>query len=205
MADLYHSGLLENSMWSYNTQCQVGDDPADNPLILEDIPLAKQHLNDFLCHGPYWCDSRDSHSHNDHREVNVDLYIKSYVHLVLETHFDADQSQGTFLTEKTYKCLKFGQPFVIFGPCHSLQALRDRGYRTFDDHIDNGYDHIEDNTMRYKAAKQTVMDLAKRDLHLLFQDLRSDLIFNQNHFISGDVSSLESLVNHLHQLNTTKL
>ena len=202
MADLIYSGLLQKSLWSYNTSCTVGDHPVDNPLIVDDIPGARDYLNTFVLRGPYWCDSNDSDRHNDHRDVNTDLYLQSYVHLVIETHFDADQSGGTFLTEKTYKCLKFGQPFVIFGPRHSLAALRARGYRTFDLHIDNGYDEIEDNTQRYLAARCAVEKLAAQDLDQLWSKILPDLIYNQNHFISGDVPCLEALVNHLYQLNT---
>jgi len=202
MTDLLHSGLLRQSLWSYNTECVIGDAPEDNPLILEDIPRARDNLHDFLRSGPYWCDGEDSDQHNDHRQVNLDLYVKSYVHLVMETHFDADQSDGTFLTEKTYKCLKFGQPFVIFGPRHSLQALRDRGYRTYDQYLDNHYDDIADNTLRYKAAWRTVRDLAAQDLLALRRDLLPDLRYNQDHFMSGDVPNLEALTQHLHQLST---
>lgn len=202
MTDLLHSGLLKQSLWSYNTECLIGDAPEDNPLILADIPRARQHLHDFLAAGPYWCDGGDSNQHNDHQQVNLDLYLKSYVHLVMETHFDADQSAGTFLTEKTYKCLKFGQPFVIFGPQHSLQTLRDRGYRTFDHCIDHGYDNISDNTERYQAAWRVVHDLAQQDLHAVYRCLLPDLMYNQDHFISGDVPRLTALVQHLHQLST---
>lgn len=199
MADLLHSGLLDQSLWSYNTLCDTGDQYQDNPLILNNLPLAQQHLNGFVANGPYWCDGPDHHSHNDHRSINTDLYTQSYVHLILETHFDADQSGGSFLTEKTYKCLKFGQPFVIFGARHSLQCLRDRGYQTFDHWIDNRYDDVEDNTLRYQSARRAVYNLACQDLSKLYQQLIPDLIYNQQHFINGDATTLEMLQN---QLNT---
>ena len=197
MADLRYSGLLDRSLWSYNTLCDTGDRYQDNPLILKNLPIAKKHLIQFINDGPYWCDGRDHHSHNDHRSINTDLYTQSYVHLVLETHFDADQSGGSFLTEKTYKCLKFGQPFVIFGPRHSLQCLRDRGYRTFDHWIDNRYDEVEDNTLRYQCARRAVYNLACQDLGKLYQQLIPDLVHNQQHFINGDGTTLEMLVNQL--------
>lgn len=199
MTDLLHAGLLDRSIWSYNTLCDTGDCYHHNPLELEKLPLAKQHLADFVANGPYWCDGPDQDGHNDHKEINTNLYTQSYAHLILETHFDADQSGGSFLTEKTYKCIKFGQPFVIFGPRHSLQCLRDRGYSTFDHWIDNQYDEISDNTLRYQCARRAVYNLACQDLGKLYQQLIPDLIHNQQHFINGDSTGLNNLVC---QLNT---
>jgi hypothetical protein len=45
------------------------------------------------------------------------------VTLCLETHFDADQSGGAFLTEKTFKPIKHGQMFFVAGPAGSLQTV----------------------------------------------------------------------------------
>ena len=43
-------------------------------------------------------------------------YANAYCNIVMETHFDADGSTGTFLTEKTYKPIKHGQLFFVAGP-----------------------------------------------------------------------------------------
>jgi hypothetical protein len=48
---------------------------------------------------------------------------------VFETHFDADQSGGAFLTEKTFKPIKHGQLFFIAGLLAVYKVLRDQGYR----------------------------------------------------------------------------
>jgi len=202
MADLQAHGVLDHSQWSYNTQCDIGDQPQDNPLILEDLPRAQGTLEDFLRQGPYWLDGSDSEAHNDHRSVNLDLYQQSYCHLVIETHFDADQSRGCFITEKTYKCLKFGQPFVIIGTQHSLRTLRDQGYHVFDHAIDNGYDEIEDNTQRWKAARQIILDLSQQDMRSWFERCHEDLEHNQHVFSQGNARELERLQARLGQLST---
>jgi hypothetical protein len=197
MSDLVHLKVLKSSQWSYNTSPRRSDSFYDNPLRLDILPNGKKNLRRFMDRGPYWCDGADAAKHNDHSQVNLDLYNQSYVHLVLETHFDADQSGGSFLTEKTYKCLKFGQPFVIFGPRHSLRCLRDRGYRVFDEYLDNSYDDIEDNTPRYLAARKVVTDLAAQDLHQLYVSVLPDLLHNQQLFCNGDTAALRRLLDQL--------
>jgi hypothetical protein len=165
MSDLHADGLLSNSQWSYNTTVTDGDRPEDNPINLYNIPGWPEKLNSFLSNGPYYCDGPNEVAHNDHRSINTDLYLNSYCHIVIETLFDVDQSGGAFLTEKTYKCVKFGQPFVIVGAVGSLQALRDAGYRVFDGLIDNRYDTIVDNTQRWMAVKNTIAKIKSQDMH----------------------------------------
>jgi hypothetical protein len=117
---------------------------------------------------------------------------------VLETHFDADGSGGAFLTEKTWKCIKHGHPFVLFAPANSLQALRDLGYRTFDSVIDNRYDTLEDNNQRYLSAIRTVQQLSIIDPNRLYNSCVADLAHNQQVFLASKWSRLNTLWETLH-------
>jgi hypothetical protein len=194
MSQLQQSLLLENSFWSYNTSCLVGDLPEDNPIPMTDSE--KELMHDFVNKGPYYCDSDNATAHNNHRYVSDHLYTHSYCHLVLETLFDADQSNGTFITEKTYKCIKFGQPFVLVGPVGSLEALRQAGYRTFDHAIDNSYDQIKDNGQRWDAVKHAIGNIKKENLHQWYLKCLPDLIHNQQLF-RGQVPSLLKFIKFL--------
>lgn len=197
MSDLHRHGLLQHSLWSYNTEISVGDQETDNPLELDSEPGWRQSVRDFVDRGPYHCDSADADSHNDHRSVNQNLYNQSYFHLVLETHFDADGSRGSFITEKTYKCLKFGQPFVVIAPPGTLAVLRDHGYRVFDSVLDNRYDEISHNTERWFAVRQLISDVAAQDTHDLFKRCLEDIGHNQQHFASGNTALLQKLAGKL--------
>ena len=197
MSDLHDNGLLSNSQWSYNTTITDGDHPQDNPISIHNIPDWPEKLNQFLSNGPYYCDGPNDVAHNDHRLINTDLYLNSYCHISIETLFDVDQSGGAFLTEKTYKCLKFGQPFVIVGAVGSLQALRDAGYRVFDELIDNHYDTIIDNTQRWFAVKNTVAKIKNQDMHSWYLKCMPDLIHNQELYIQRTKPTLERLIQRL--------
>ena len=197
MSDLWQQGVLDRSLWSYNTQLTEDDSPADNPIRLDALPDWPHTVDRFLAQGPYMCDSADAGQHNDHRLINTELYTMSYCGLVIETLFDVDQSGGAFLTEKTYKCLKFGQPFVIIGPVGSLAVLRRSGYRVFDHMIDNTYDSMVDNTERWMAARQSIMDIKSQDMHQWYLGCLEDVHHNQWNFATKNHAALDRLARRL--------
>lgn len=197
ISDLWRHNLLCHSLWSYNTAVTIGDQEHDNPIRIHEFADWSSELQHFLKGGPYICDSHDAEQHNDHRLINMSLYQQSYCHLVLETHFDADNSGGTFLTEKTYKCLKYGQPFVMIGPPGSLQVLRQQGYRVFDHALDNSYDQIQDNTDRWLAIRKLITDLSTANMQEWFVSCLDDLHHNQLLFGSRQKKDLLALAEYL--------
>lgn len=193
IVDLRDRGVLDRSLWSYNTECIIDDREEDNPIEVDLDPTWRQRTRDFVAAGPYWCDTADHTAHNDHRSANIDLWLDSYCHIVIETLFDADQSHGAFITEKTYKCLKYGQPFVIVGTAGSLEQLRQRGYRVFDHAIDNTYDTVMDNTQRWLAVRDVIKNLQQQDMHDWFLRCLPDVEHNQRHFMRQQGGAIETL------------
>lgn len=197
MTDLHRAGLLENSYWSYRTDIAASEAETDNPIEVDTLNI-RADINQFLAQGPYACDTLTAEQHNDHHVIEPDHHTESYCNIVLETHFDADGSGGAFLTEKTFKAIKHGQPFVIVGCPGSLAALRKLGYRTFDHAIDNSYDNIQNNTDRWIAVRQTIAQLKSQDLHAWFESCRSDTEHNQQLFCSTKADRLNTLLERLH-------
>lgn len=197
MSDMWDRKLLDQSQWSYNTACGIGENLADNPIRIFEFDRWCETIARFMQGGPYVWDSADSNDHNDHSNINVELYQQSYCHVVLETLFDADGSGGTFISEKTYKCFKYAQPFVIAGSPGTLQCLRDHGYRVFDHVLDNSYDRIKDNTLRWFAVRAVLQDLSKKDMHQWFLHCEKDLRHNQDLFLRTRKQNLLKLAQYL--------
>lgn len=197
MADLYDQGLLADSLWSYNHDVTMHDANEEHPLDLGAIDDWQAITKKFLDNGPYYCDNNDSDLQNDHRQVNTMLYSDSYCHIVLETLMDADGSSGAFLTEKTYKCIKFGQPFVIVGTPGSLGQLRQAGYRTFDSVIDPTYDEISDASTRYLEIRRVLSDIRQQDPLDFFQKCLPDILHNQDVFLNHKSSGLDRLLDRM--------
>jgi hypothetical protein len=116
----------------------------------------------------------------------------------METHFDADQSGGVFLTEKTFKPVKHGQMFFIAGPAGSLQLLRDLGYRVFDSILDNSYDLETDHTRRWIALTKAIKS-AHNHLPQLFEQCRADIKHNQRLFCAKKTDRLNTLLTKLYE------
>lgn len=195
MADLQRHSVLDNSYWSY---CESGELGAENPIEIDSIDGLAEATQKFLAAAPYFSDELNQSERNNHSHTEAKYYSNSYCNIVMETHFDADQSGGTFLTEKTFKPIKHGQLFFVAGPAGSLQALRDLGYRTFDNVLDNTYDRIEDNTQRWRklcdAIQQSQHRLADR-----FEAAQEDIKHNQQLFLSSKVQRLNSLIKDINE------
>lgn len=78
--------------------------------------------------------------------VNIDIFKNSLLSFITETKFNDDV---VFLTEKLYKSLTYGHPMIILGPCGTLAALRELGYKTDWCGIDPSYNDIKDHRDRF--------------------------------------------------------
>jgi hypothetical protein len=196
MADLVSRGLLDNSYWSYGIEHAAEESPDDNPIEIDTLEL-RSAVDQFLSSAPYRCDMLTSDQHNDHHLLESAHYTNSYCSIILETHFDADGSSGAFLTEKTFRAIKHGHPFVIAGCTGSLATLRNLGYRTFDHAIDNSYDTVVDNTQRWIRCRAAVAEIQQQDMSAWFESCRSDIEHNQQLFVQHKTDRLNTLLERL--------
>lgn len=193
MADLQRHGILDRSLWSYNPTISLDEGRNENPIEEDSDSELRQQVTEFVSSGPHTCDSATADQHNDHTRIDIELFQQSYCQVILETHFDADGSGGAFVTEKTFKALKYAQPFVIAGTPGSIQCLRDLGYRTFDSVIDHSYDSELNNTDRWKKLLKEICRLDAQGLDNIFKQCVPDLIHNQQLFLSSKQNRLLEL------------
>ena len=196
MADLKNLDLLNNSYWSY---CEAGVfDDAECPIEIDAIAGLRTATEEFLRTAPYISDELDHDQRNDHSTLVPKYHVNSYCNIVMETHFDADQSGGAFLTEKTFKPIKHGQMFFVAGPAGSLQVLRDLGYRVFDSVLDNSYDLETDHTQRWMALTRAIY-FAQAELPELFEQAKADIEHNQQLFQAIKTDRLNSLIKDINE------
>jgi hypothetical protein len=196
LADLYSRFLLDNSYWSYNPNITVGNVIEDCPIEIDVLHL-RTELERFISQGGHSADELTADQHNDHSITYMPHYTNAYCNIVFETLFDADGSAGAFLSEKTFKPIKHGQPFVIAGCVGSLQLLRDLGYRVFDGIIDNRYDTIENNTERWRVLSNTIEQIKYSDLERFRELCLSDVEHNQRLFLASKQARLNMLFQEL--------
>ena len=196
MADLHRVGILSNSYWSY-CEAPYGED-TDCPIEVDMISQLRYDRKRFLDQAPYISDELSDSDRNNHSVMEPKYFANAYCNIVLESQFDVDQSNGAFVTEKTFKPIKHGQLFFVGGGAGSLQVLRDLGYRVFDGILDNSYDKIANHTQRWESLRDSIAAAQPR-LPQLFEAARADIEHNQQLFVANKSKRLNSLIEKIHE------
>ena len=91
------------------------------------------------------------------------------VYVVSETAFNHPHPN---FSEKTVSALVSNRPFVIIGAHGSLRTLKEKGYKTFDNFIDESYDNIKDPNQRMKQIFNTVSEINQKPLSELIAHVK---------------------------------
>jgi hypothetical protein len=96
-------------------------------------------------------------------EFAEQLYFNTYFTVVTESFGFARPLKDNlatdisiFPTEKVYKPILMGHPFVVFAPPGFLKHIRDQGFDTFPELFNEGYDDIQDDLLRLRAIVNEV-------------------------------------------------
>jgi hypothetical protein len=132
------------------------------------------------------------------RHNNKDWYEQSFYSLVSESYFDdyivchtgasdfkIDPYDLLFVTEKTYKPIYCGHPFIICGQAGTLAHLKSLGFETFDNLFDETYDTIQDRHLRFKAVCEQI-DNFEMPLHY-DHITKEKIIHNRNHMLDTTI------------------
>jgi len=117
---------------------------------------------------------------NDWGEIylNPRPYLDTYFSLVTETVFDYPYS---FRTEKIWKPIAIGHPFVAVANYGYYQDLHALGFKTFGYIIDESFDLIQNNHDRLARITQLVKDLCQQDLASFLNECYNVCKYNQQH------------------------
>lgn len=112
----------------------------------------------------------------------LDLYRNTYFSVVTETNFFLEQEPALFLTEKIFKPIAHKHPFIVLGRPKTLSLLKDIGYTTFSNIIDESYDEQTDDVTRMMMILKEIKrlcELSTTELEKFLSQAR--LICEQNH------------------------
>jgi hypothetical protein len=113
-----------------------------------------------------------------------DQSAESLLYLVTET---VATGRRHHLTEKTFKPIALGMPFVIVGTQGSLRYLRSYGFKTFGDLWDESYDDEPDDSLRIEKIAQVLklLDSLGEYRQDIFDSAQEIVEHNWNHFYGG--------------------
>ena len=168
------SGLIEHALWS-NLDTHRGElkflpteyevDRFQKNLNIQDQGFIKNKL-----FGTEWGDIY----------INPRAYIDTYFSVVTETVVDYPYS---FRTEKIWKPIFMAHPWIVIANEGYYRDMRNLGFKTYNDLIDESFDLITNNQDRLDRMKDVVEDLARQDLQSFLQAAESTSKYNQQHML----------------------
>jgi hypothetical protein len=114
-----------------------------------------------------------------------ELCAESMIYHVSETVFFGRRQH---LTEKTFKPIAMGMPFVLSAPMGSLAYLKQYGFKTFDTVWDEDYDNAKDDTLRVIQLSELLQKLdqqTEQQKNEMFKQCIPIIEHNWNHFYNG--------------------
>ncbi len=141
------------------------------PDIMTYLDLSEEIVNRFTSKLPLILDGEKNVNQmcQDFNNAARTFYQNSLVSIITETNFDLPELS---LTEKSFKPFKEKHPFLVMGVPGCLKALRDFGFKTFNEFWDEGYDEIGDPFIRMNAILRICEDISRWDEHKI-RDFRS--------------------------------
>jgi hypothetical protein len=168
--------------------------PAENIPILDAIKPLKHKYPDIETVFAQESLPRNFEGETDHPMHSCwlslfDQSAESLLYLVTET---VATGRRHHLTEKTFKPIALGMPFVIAGTQGSLRYLRSYGFRTFGDLWDESYDDEPDDSKRIEKIAQVLKLLDGLEEHRqdIFDSAQEIVKHNWNHFYHGGFEAI---------------
>jgi hypothetical protein len=175
--ELLQNDLLTHFNYTFNNVDPYGAQPTAIPLdsVKSDIASMGYPINEKISN---WVSGMPYTLKTDHvrNKLSDELYealSTSAINVVIESHFDPfwnfqghrklispEEFSPAFPTEKVYKAIGCGRPFIMFTTPYFLKEFKQLGFKTFSPFIDETYDSIEDNVKRLNAIVEEIKRLS---------------------------------------------
>lgn len=186
VCELIHNDLFDRGIISYhNPSRNVTDlvldykrtDLLDSAKVLNNkLPLELEY--DLATTNPV-----DELTERHHSETFLSLVTETLVEDEVEfrnEYRDPYKYSPIFFSEKTWKPISIGQPFIIIASSGHLEYLKSLGYKTFDKWWSEEYDTVTDTNLKIKLIMQELVKLSKMSI-LELMELRNDMAETLTH------------------------
>jgi len=156
-----------------------------NSVNLKLLSLLEKAEEDVLNLPPLYLDSTDLTVNKPHIEAESSyLYHQSLISVVSETTFYISEwfNPARFLSEKTFKPVGYGHPFILVTTPKSLELFKEMGYKSFHPFIDESYDsEMDDYERMLKIVKEIkrICDMNNDEVKDFIRKVRPIVEFNQ--------------------------
>ena len=183
--------LLDRALWTWlNNSDTVQSLTEDTEETIPRQSLTKEYESPFVDIDAVnkfdWKKQRSfqQHANNSHwmeGHVVPNMYKNTYFSVVTEstTNFKP------FLTEKIFKPILAGHPFIAVGSQGFYKELHNLGFKTFDCVIDESFDSAPDVKIRCDMIVEQIASLCNSDLYKFHKDVKNICVYNRNHYIDN--------------------
>jgi hypothetical protein len=174
--------LLKNNIFNRGF-VSLGDVNMYNPEIYLIPKEDKNHFNFLKDNSPIHIESAPNLHYNLACNITTEDYDKTFISIISETLTYEDT---LFISEKTWKPIMVGHPFIILGNKGTLKFLKSIGYRTFDKWFNEDYDDDDDETIRINKIVKILTDYCqktKEELLSIREEMKEVCKRNQQNFI----------------------
>ena len=110
--------------------------------------------------------------------IDPKIFANTSLSVISEGHPGDDNNNSKFLTEKTYRALVQGHPFLFAGNVQMFEYIKDLGFKTFEDYFPySNYAFLPTEEERLKKLVDNLKYFVYNDI-----DFSKDVEFNQQHF-----------------------
>jgi hypothetical protein len=116
---------------------------------------------------------------NPASDIHETHYSNTFISLIPETHYE---DGILFRSEKIYKTLAVGHPFIVFSCSGFLKSLKELGFNTFDRWVDESYDNEPDWITRLNMITHEIKKLSSYSidkLHEMRDEMQDVLVHNK--------------------------
>lgn len=148
-------------------------------------PMPDDNLDDFNYlknNAPFVIDTRYDLFYNLAINITKEDYEKTFISLISESLADDDT---LFFSEKIWKPIMVGHPFILYGNQYSLKLLKQWGFKTFNKWIDESYDNEPDRVIRAQMVVKEIKKFENKtidQLKIIRNEMNEICEFNQNHY-----------------------
>lgn len=117
-------------------------------------------------------------------------YLNVYFDVCAETYsggFHSEKCSGPVFTEKIYRPLALGTPFLPISEPGTIKALQRQGFKIYDNMFDYSFDEEKDGHKRIKMIYDNIKrltDMSREELHKLTYSHKKEMVYNHEYFIN---------------------
>jgi len=170
-----------------------GKSPERTKLYDRLTPALSDNIYSYIGHGVPLQNAQDQEYNNMtwQRYIDPSWYTSTRFSIVVESVigplYVPLANDGINVSEKTLKPCAFKHPSIVWGQAGTLAWQKRQGFETFDHCVDESYDTVEDENLRFeKVIEQIELCIADKTI---FADplTKQKLEHNYNHFYNEEV------------------